>query len=216
MAYIFSNTSSQYLTATLTEAITYPLTLAAWFNCPGSTGANQSIISVANTVSGDRFQLVLGLGAPQPQLIQVAVIQGATQPAAWTSSTFSYNTWNHTAAVLPSSTSRIPYLNGVTSGTVQTTACIPSQANVVAIGARFASSYGLFANASIGEVGIWSTNLMQSEITSLSRGVTPQMIRPQSLVFYAPLVRNLVDVRGGRLLTNTNTAAVTNHPRIYV
>ena len=41
------------------------------------------------------------------------------------------------------------------------------------------------------------------------------MIRPQSLVFYAPLIRNLIDAKGGRTITNNNGATVAVHPRIY-
>jgi hypothetical protein len=45
--------------------------------------------------------------------------------------------------------------------------------------------------------------------------MTCDKVRPQSLVFYAPLVRNLQDVRGGLTITNNNTAAVANHTRVY-
>jgi hypothetical protein len=47
------------------------------------------------------------------------------------------------------------------------------------------------------EVGIWNAALTAAEIASLAKGMTPDKIRPQSLVFYAPLVRDLIDVRGG-------------------
>jgi hypothetical protein len=40
-------------------------------------------------------------------------------------------------------------------------------------------------------------------------------VRPQSLRFYAPLIRDLQDVRGGLTITNTNSATVANHPRVY-
>jgi hypothetical protein len=46
-------------------------------------------------------------------------------------------------------------------------------------------------------------------------GMTCDKIRPQSLVFYAPLVRDLIDVKGGLTITNNNTATVANHPRVY-
>ena len=50
---------------------------------------------------------------------------------------------------------------------------------------------------------------------SLAAGVCPLLVRPTSLVFYAPLVRTLTqDIRGGLTLTNTNTVTVGDHPRI--
>jgi len=67
----------------------------------------------------------------------------------------------------------------------------------------------------IAEVGIWNAALTADEIASLAAGMTCDKVRPQSLVFYAPLVRDLVDVKGGLTITNNNTATVANHPRVY-
>jgi hypothetical protein len=53
------------------------------------------------------------------------------------------------------------------------------------------------------------------EIASLAAGMTCDKVRPQSLVFYAPLVRNLQDVKGGLTITNNNSATVAAHPRVY-
>jgi hypothetical protein len=67
----------------------------------------------------------------------------------------------------------------------------------------------------IADVGVWSVALTADEIKSLAAGMTCDKVRPQSLVFYAPLVRDLVDVKGGLTITNNNTATVANHPRVY-
>jgi len=67
----------------------------------------------------------------------------------------------------------------------------------------------------IAEVGIWNAALTAAEIASLANGMTCEKIRPQSLVFYAPLVRDLIDQKGGLAITNNNAATVSNHPRIY-
>jgi hypothetical protein len=67
----------------------------------------------------------------------------------------------------------------------------------------------------IADVGVWSTDLNDSEIAALAKGMTCDKIRPQSLVFYAPLVRNLIDAKGGLTITNNNSATVADHPRIY-
>ena len=72
-----------------------------------------------------------------------------------------------------------------------------------------------YLNGRIGEVGIWSAALNADEVKALSRGMTCDKVRPQSLVFYAPLVRNLQDLKGGLTITNNNTATVAAHPRVY-
>jgi hypothetical protein len=45
--------------------------------------------------------------------------------------------------------------------------------------------------------------------------MTCDKVRPQNLVFYAPLVRDLIDAKGGLTITNNNGATVANHPRVY-
>lgn len=67
----------------------------------------------------------------------------------------------------------------------------------------------------ISEVGIWNSALTAAEIASLAKGMTCDKIRPQSLVFYAPLVRDLIDQKGGLTITNNNGATVAAHPRVY-
>lgn len=68
----------------------------------------------------------------------------------------------------------------------------------------------------IAEVAIWKgAGLTAAEALALSKGFTADQIRPQSLSFYTPLVRNFQDVRGGLAITNNNGATVATHPRTY-
>ena len=67
----------------------------------------------------------------------------------------------------------------------------------------------------ISEVGTWNAALTANEVASLANGMTCDKIRPQSLVFYAPLVRDLIDAKGGLTITNNNGATVATHPRVY-
>ena len=62
---------------------------------------------------------------------------------------------------------------------------------------------------------MWNAALTDAEIASLAKGYKPTRIRPQSLVFYAPLIRDLQDTRGSLAITNNNSATVANHPRVY-
>jgi len=56
--------------------------------------------------------------------------------------------------------------------------------------------------------------LTGSEIASLAKGISPRRIRPGSLRFYAPLVREAIDIVGGVALT-VNGAVAADHPRIF-
>ena len=83
------------------------------------------------------------------------------------------------------------------------------------VAARFSGSAGLYFNGQIAEVGVWNVALNAAEIASLAKGMTCDKVRPDSLVFYAPLVRNLIDYSGGLTITNNNSATVAVHPRVY-
>jgi len=101
--------------------------------------------------------------------------------------------------------------NSVTGGTSRTPTI-----NETLIGARRLSNIvGSYFNGKIAEVGIWNAALTAQEVASLAKGMTCEKIRPQSLVFYVPLVRQLQDVRQGLTITNNNGATVDNHPRVY-
>jgi hypothetical protein len=89
----------------------------------------------------------------------------------------------------------------------------PSSFDRITIGASYIAS--LPYDGKFAEVGIWSAALTVDEIRSLSKGMTCDKVRPQSLVFYAPLVRDLIDYKGGLTITNNNTATVAVHPRVY-
>lgn len=70
-------------------------------------------------------------------------------------------------------------------------------------------------NGYVAECALWNTALTDAEIESLAKGFSPRRIRPQSLVFYAPLLRNLQDLRQGLALTAVNSPTVASHPRVY-
>jgi hypothetical protein len=105
------------------------------------------------------------------------------------------------------------YANGASVLTVTNSADISPTTNT-SIGA---STHTTLENwdGFIAEVAIWKgAGLTAAEALALSRGFTADQIRPQSLSFYAPLVRNFQDVRSGLAITNNNSATVAVHPRI--
>lgn len=58
--------------------------------------------------------------------------------------------------------------------------------------------------------------LNTSEIAALAKGLSPLLIRPTSLVFYLPLVRDADrDVVGGLALTAFNVPTVGDHTKIF-
>jgi hypothetical protein len=212
MAYEF-NGSNQYLNTATAPVSAEPITMACWFYLNNTT-ADHTLVSINGSSTSSYFQMqAAGSLAGDPvRAVTFAGSGGANVAASGTG--FSGSTWMHAAAVFTSTSSRTIYLNGTQGANNTNNVSIPSIVRM-SIGVISWNTPVNYANGRIADVGVWSAALNADEILSLSKGVTCDKVRPQSLVFYAPLVRNLQDVRGGLTITNNNTATVANHPRVY-
>jgi hypothetical protein len=128
---------------------------------------------------------------------------------------FSAGVWYHAAGVFANASSTEAFFNGSAGNIIGAGSLTPTGIDQILIGVRRSTALGAYQNGLIAEVGIWNAALTAAEIASLAKGMTCDKVRPQSLVFYAPLVRNLIDQKGGLTITNNNDATVANHPRIY-
>jgi len=207
MACDFTAANTQYLLANSAVLNQVPLTLACW--AYPNTTATMSAVSIITSSGSERFQLVLN-----SQQVRAGAIGSATA-IAQTTGTFATQQWFHAAGVFESNASRIAYRDGGNIGT-NTTSSTLTGLSQTAIGAiRNLGSISSVFDGRLAEVGIWNAALTAEEIASLADGMTCDKIRPQSLVFYAPLVRDLIDIKGGLTITNNNSATVANHPRVY-
>lgn len=211
MAYNFNGTS-QILSASapVTER---PFTMSAWVNTTTIAGSNRGIICLTAQSTAHRWLLYT---ASDATLYIFVTTGGANSQASGTAiGGFTGNTWVHVAATVNSSGNMIAYFNGA-AGTTLASSIQPTGISQITIGAdRLNSSDASFFSGSIAEACVWDVVLNAAEVSSLAKGFQAPSIRPQSLRFYAPLVRDLQDVRGGASITNTNTATVAAHPRIY-
>lgn len=153
---------------------------------------------------------------------------GAASSVSGNTAVISTGVWYHVAATFASATSRYAWLDG-TPTTQGTTSRVPSGINQITIGCEQHSSGTLALpwHGEIAEVAIWDAALedspgatpgVSSEIASLAKGVSPLLVRPQSLVYYWPIVGKYspeIDMisAGGMTVTGTATAA---HPRVFM
>lgn len=196
--------ANKWLSTTTFPISTFPLTLAYWFNKGSTTSTNGIYLrnSAGTNYVGTGHSSVLGSDRDAGS---------ATYPAITGTTAYSLNAWNHACTTVASATLHELFLNGSSQGT-NTTNVNFTGINQIRIGV-FGSTFNF--DGSFAEVGVWSAALTQPEIASLADGMTCDKVRPQNLVFYAPLVRNLQDVKGGLTITNNNTATVAVHPRVY-
>lgn len=95
--------------------------------------------------------------------------------------------------------------DAIPSGTLTSVAGEP-----IRIGNRSAADLPL--DGMLAEAAVWDVILTDAEFFAMNKGVSPALIRPQSLVSYVPMVRSNVDLKlAAPTITGT---AVQPHPRI--
>lgn len=211
MARTFTNGNSTRLYNTSSAPVTAPpLTLACWFKPTGNVF--NALVSVGVSGSNDnRFTLnVQDIAGGQHVTAQA---RSTFNAIAASSNTWTSNVWQHACARFTSTTARYALLNGGGSGT-DTNFVDPAGANSIYVGANM----GLNANGFTGDicdVGVWNVALNDGEILALASGVSPLRIRPQSLVFYAPIFGDASPEPdysgGGRNLTLNGSPPVAAH-----
>lgn len=209
MAIDFNGTTA-YIEATSAVATAVPLTMAAWFYADSNT-VNQTILGLtASGATNARFTLQ----CQNTGYLRAAVQAGGSTAGADTTATINTGAWQHGAAVFTGNASRTVYLDGANNAT-NTTSLTPSSAalNRTNVGTQWRNqARENYFDGRVAEAAIWNVALNASEVASLVTGIRPSLVRPQSLIFYAPLIRDVIDFRGGLSLT-ANSTTVIEHPR---
>jgi hypothetical protein len=216
MAYDFNGTS-QYLNTASSPITNGPLTMACLFRLDAAVGTI-SLVTLNDANGQERFSLSSNPSVNRAVQFAFVTSGGSILGLSENTPSASANTWHHAVATVSgtgSGTVFTTYFNGQAGTSATDTLSPVGNIDSIIVGARYGASVGLFLDGQIAEVGIWNAALTAAEVASLAKGMTCDKVRGQSLVFYAPLIRSLQDLRGGLSITNNNTATVANHPRVY-
>lgn len=211
MSYDFNGAGTQYLTIPSNDAFkfgTNDFTISLWiYTNSYATGATDVILSTyQNATTGWTF------GILEQTARYYFASQGDSQRIDDPNSPI-LNAWVHLVATRYGTTLEF-FLNGSSKGTLSDSGDLTSTSNLH-VGTNVGGG-GLQYNGLIAEVCIWKGySLTTAEIQSLKIGFKASSVRREFISFYAPLVRNLIDIKGGLTITNNNSATVANHPRIY-
>jgi len=209
MAYDLNGTN-QRLTPSSAPVTGPPFTMACWFNTDNVT-ALRALLTLTVSTSNNQYETLYLAGnvANDP----LRILSNANNIIVTTTAGVTQGQWHHGCFVASATNSRKVFLDGGNSAS-SSSSYTPVGINTFDIGC-FKNLSTEFFDGRMAEVGIWNVGLADDEVTSLAKGMTCDKVRPQSLVFYAPLVRDLIDAKGGLTITNNNTATVANHPRVY-
>jgi hypothetical protein len=209
MAYDFNGTN-QYLSCN-SPVTAPPLTMVCWARM--TTFTLRALFSIGQTNASSRHQMQINnsstvlLNSLWDNTAGVETRKNSLSPAVGS------NEWVHFAGTIQSNADRKLYVRGILEASTTGTDSVATPYQTFTVGSRVGPAG--YADADIAEVGIWNAALTAEEVASLAKGMTCDKVRPQSLVYYAPLVRDLIDAKGGLTITNNNTATVANHPRVY-
>lgn len=207
MARAFNGTSSRIHVSSAVLSST-PYTMACWFRTTNMTQLG-ALISITNSPVVANYASLFFRGDIAGDPIDILISSGSGQFSARSTTGCTSGQWHHACGVFTSSTSRTIYLDGGSSAT-NTNSAAPSL-NRTEVGAHYSA---LWFSGDIAEVGFWNVALTDAEIASLAKGVTPELVRPQSHVSCPPLIRDVIDPRAATAFTEVNTS-VAAHPRIY-
>ena len=212
MAISFSGSSQSYYSAS-TPVTAVPLTIACWMNKPATNTAGVIVGTFRNTGS-DWYGFYLY--ASSTAKVNASAANNNVFAEAQSTTSYSANTWHHVCGVYSSNTSRTIYLDGAGSAT-NTTSLTPTLIDIVSIAAARKSGFvDNYLNGSLAEVAIWNAALTEPEVKSLSAGMSPKLVRPQSLVLYVPLIRSPQDQKAALAFTTQGSPTVASHPRVYL
>lgn len=180
----FTAASSQYGELLTWPWVTsYPCTMSCWFKL--KSVSSQRLFAI-NSTTTERFQLDLDSSS---NIVVRSIASGGGSSTAFHGPVH-VGVWYHLVGTFASTTDRKLYLNGVLkdddSGSV-----VVANLNSVYLGTgRASGSLGNYFNGHMLQAAIWSDVLTESEILSMGNTnspVSPLRIRPQQLVFYAPM-----------------------------
>lgn len=211
MARAFDDAATQDIEIASAILTAVPISMSAWFNSD-DIGAHQVLIGLTDFSVVTQYILLIAAGLTGGDPVQ-AIKEGAGSVTASTSTGFSANTWHHAAGVFAAVADTRVYIDGGSKGT-SAVASTPSGLDTTTLGSLRRSAGSLWhMSGRIAEAAIWNIALSDAEVAVLAEGYSPLLVHPQNLVFYAPLVRELVEPIGGVTLTNAGST-VGDHCRV--
>lgn len=208
------NGSNQYFTATPPQRGFSTLTVSLWFRSGATT--QQKLIGVWNDFGGNLFEWLCYLDTSYRAGGAVSNSTGTIGNPVSANNVWSANTWTHFLLRLTGANAQV-YINGSQVATAAWSATLRSGSALMSIGCGLNNTTAVqLLTGGLAEIGIYPVSLADSEVAALAKAVSPHKVRPQSLIWYSPFVREPIEVRRGAAITAYNSPTVAAHPRIYL
>jgi hypothetical protein len=214
MSYSLNGTDQRLITGNIYGNSPLNITMSIWAR---SNGPNANNTLWAHT-SGSNLLFRFILNASNQAEFYYRDSNGIVQASIARPVALNNLTWYHWCVTINATEGAKFYIDGVLVGSDATVSMSNNNPEKSSIGVNDANGTGAWQNhwfGNVAEAAIWTETINSSEIVSLSKGMTCEKVRPQGLVFYAPLTRDLIDIKRGLAITNDNNATVAENPRVY-
>lgn len=209
--------SSGYASASMTLLSAYPFTMFVRGYSTSNTVQQVAMALMVSSGQGYNGSLLMMDGAFSGDPARFNKFGGVLANSA---ASYAINTWHAMAGRAASETALDVSLDGTQTAGAST---FVSARTVVAlqIGARAIPSISLPLSGACACAAAWTVLLDDDELVSLAKGFSPRRIRPQSLKFYAPLVRDFklpfwsIAAATPTLSDTVGTSTPSEHPRSY-
>jgi len=196
-------------------------TFSSWVAYDTNNNAGQVCVALTNQTTNQN-QAFLNCSFDFSSTVNFSIRRSGTYYHAYTTNSLTANGgWNHLAGVMVGVSERYSYLNGDVANKGTNTTTITSLAglfNRTNVGSLYpVTTNQQTTQGRVAHPAIWNAALTDAEIVMLSQGVSPLLVRPESLVFYVPYLgrdTSDIDIEGGVVLTNTGTTSETSEPRV--
>ena len=192
------------------------LTVVCWLR-PDTIGAEDEIISKRDSGSTD-FQYSLHIASGGAIGFRIGDGGGTFDTAAG-GTAVTTGVWHHLAGVKNGTgvNALKGYCDGVEQASVTSNVAIGDSAQALVFG-RISNSDTNITDGLLAEIAIWNVALSPGELAALAKGVSPLLIRPQSLKGYWPLLGTGSPERDysgqGNAATIVGSVAAGNHPPV--
>jgi len=211
MAIDFVAASSEGLVDNTNNAFTGTMTFAA-FVTPANSAVTEVYGGVHNNTNATDFIIMMQSGAGFYQYQHRA---GGVATNIVSTSAYSVGTRAHVVATARSDSDHRIFVNGVQEANDVTTLTNPTGLNSTCLGFNNTNTPDTYTDASLAESAIWNVGLSDAEIAALASGVSPLLVRPQSLTMYTDGVGTLTNKKGVIAWTVSGTPTIVDHPSIY-
>lgn len=214
MAIVFDGTTSLLRSGTIATSLQTELTLALWARPDAVAGESYADTIGASEASSDNGLLGHLWGAPSAAIRNRAVVGSTPYVFYGTRGSDAAATWVHICIVATGGVFR-QYENGVLVGS-QTTGAPSGTVTDLRVSAMSGVSADVTRVAGKAcMIGCWLAGLSAAEAAALGKGAAPHLVRPQSLRYYVPGLRDANPLIGANS-TATNLTYDGDNPRIYL